>query len=188
MILQKNTEKLAAKLSPKRFQHSLRVSETAAILAKRFDADEEKARVAGLLHDCARDITDKQLLQLAKDFAIVTTDVDIYHPTLLHAPVASYLAQTEYNTDDPEILRAISLHTTGGPSMNVLDKIIYLADFIEPGRNFPGVDKLRSLAAADLDTAVLAAFDQSLQYIIAQGNLIHPATIEGRNWLIRQLL
>ncbi|SDE72860.1 bis(5'-nucleosyl)-tetraphosphatase (symmetrical) YqeK [Sporomusa acidovorans] len=180
-------DKLSVVLSTKRLQHSLGVSQSAAQLADRFGENVEKAKFAGVLHDCARGLASSTLLQKAASFAIVVNDVERCQPTLLHAPVGAYLAKNEYGVDDPQIFRAIMLHTTGGRDMTVLDKIIYLADCIEPSRDFPGIDKLRSLAFADLDKAVLAAFDQSLHYVIGLGLLIHPATVEGRNDLLQKI-
>jgi len=178
--------KLSQVLSTKRFQHSLGVSRTAANLASRYAVDTASAKMAGLLHDCARAIPSKNLLQMAKSFDIVINDVERCQPILLHGPLGARLAQTEYGISDPQILRAIALHTTGGSDLTNLEKIIYLADSIEPGRDFSGVDKLRRLAAVNLDVAMLAAYDQSLYYVIEQGVLIHPATIEGRNYLLLQ--
>lgn len=179
-------DKLSRVLSAKRFQHSLGVSQSAAELAAEFGEDVEKAKLTGLLHDCARGLSSNTLLQMAEAFAIVVNDVEHCQPVLLHAPLGAQLARKEYGVDDPQILQAIVLHTTGGRNMATLDKIIYLADCIEPGREFPGIDRLRSLAFTDLDAAMLAAFDQSLRYVIELGLLIHPATIEGRNYLLQQ--
>lgn len=186
MNYQQAADKLSQVLSAKRFQHSLGVSESAAKLAAQFGEDVDKAKLTGLLHDCARGLSSNNLLQMAEAFAIVVKDVERCQPVLLHAPLGAYIAQTEYGIDDPQILKAIALHTTGGREMAVLDKIIYVADCIEPGRDFPGVDRLRKLAAVDLDAAMLAAYDQSLHYILEQGLLIHPATIDGRNWLLQR--
>ncbi|MBP2634948.1 MAG: putative superfamily hydrolase [Firmicutes bacterium] len=177
-------EKLSHVLKPKRFKHSLGVSQSAAELAARFGEDVDKAKLTGLLHDCARSLPNNNLLQMAEAFAIVMNDVELRQPILLHAPIGAYLAKNEYGISDPQILNAIALHTTGGRDMGMLDKIIYLADCIEPSRDFPGIDKLRSLAFKDLDTAMLVAFDQSLHYVIERSLLIHPATIEGRNYLL----
>jgi predicted HD superfamily hydrolase involved in NAD metabolism len=105
----------------------------------------------------------------------------------LHAPVGAVIAHRDYGVDDPEVLAAIRWHTTGGPEMSLLDEIVFLADYIEPGRTFPGVDRLRALAAASLPEALLAAYDQTLGYLIAGGGLIHPATMEGRNALLMKL-
>lgn len=179
-------DKLAKVLTAKRFQHSLGVSQTAGDLAGKYGVDVQKARLAGLLHDCARNFSNDNLLQKAEAFAIVMKDVEYCQPVLLHAPVGAYLAKMEYGVDDQEIIDAIRLHTTGGPNMSTLDKILYLADCIEPSREFPGIDKLRSLAATDLNAALLAAFDQSLLYVIERGLLIHPDTIEGRNYLLQK--
>lgn len=179
-------DKLSQTLSGKRFRHSLGVSQTAGELASRFAEDVPKAKLAGLLHDCARSIPSNNLLQMAEVFAIVVNDVERCQPVLLHAPIGACLARREYGIDDPDILKAIALHTTGGRDLSKLDKIIYLADFIEPSRDFPGIDKLRSLALYNLDAAMLAAYDKSLHYVIEQGELIHPATVEGRNYLLLQ--
>ncbi|SDF21752.1 putative HD superfamily hydrolase of NAD metabolism [Sporolituus thermophilus DSM 23256] len=178
---------LARRLTPKRLAHSVGVSETSAWLAEKYGADVRQARLAGLVHDCAREMTSNNLLQLAEAFGIVVNDVERQEPVLLHAPVGAALAEREYGIRDPQILRAIALHTTGGADLTLLDKIIYLADFIEPHRDFPGVDKLRSLARIDLDAAVLAAYDQTLQYIVGRRALLHPATVEGRNQLLIKL-
>ncbi|HWR05653.1 bis(5'-nucleosyl)-tetraphosphatase (symmetrical) YqeK [Sporomusa sp.] len=179
-------EKLSQCLSTKRFRHSLGVSQTAIDLAVRFGVDIEQAKLAGLLHDCARAIPSNNLLPTAAAFGIVMNDVEYCQPVLLHAPLGACLAKKEYGVTDPHILKAIALHTTGGANLSNLEKIIYLADFIEPGRDFPGVDKLRSLALNDLDAAMLAAYDQSLHYVIEKGVPIHPASIEGRNYLLLQ--
>lgn len=184
--LSRLAEKLSQNLSAKRFRHSLGVSESAAELAVRYGADIDKARLAGLLHDCGRAVPSNHLLPTAAAFGIVVSDVEYCQPVLLHAPVGACMAQAEYGVADQQILKAIALHTTGGPNMSKLDKIIYLADFIEPGRSFPGVDRLRSLAFADLDAAMIAAYDESVAYMLEQGVLIHPASIEGRNFLLQQ--
>ncbi|VBB07886.1 Hypothetical protein LUCI_3151 [Lucifera butyrica] len=177
-------DKLSRILSPSRFRHSLGVSRSAVELAERFGADINKARVAGILHDCARELPGETLLQMAEKFGIVVNDVESHSPSLLHAPVGARLAQEQYGIHDIAILQAITLHTVGGPVMTVLDQIVYLADFIEPGRVFPGVDQLRLLAGKNLREAVLAGYDQTLNYLVARRGLIHPATVEGRNALL----
>lgn len=180
-------KKLEKRLSSKRFKHSQGVAETAVSLAKRFAGDPLKARLAGILHDCAREIPRNNLLQTAEASGIVLCDIERLEPVLLHAKLGAKMAQTEYGVIDAEILQAIALHTTGGPVMTLLDKIIYLADFIEPGRNYPGVDNLRQLAGTDLDCAVLAACDQTIKFLLEKRGLLHPATIEGRNALLTKM-
>lgn len=180
-------KKLEKRLSSKRFKHSQGVAETAVALAKRFGGDPLKARLAGILHDCAREVPRNTLLQTAEAFGIVLGDIERLEPALVHAKLGAKIAQAEYGVNDVEILQAIALHTTGGPSMTLLDKIIYLADFIEPGRTYPGVDNLRLLADTDLDRAVLAACDQTIRFLLEERGLLHPDTIEGRNALLTKM-
>ncbi len=183
-MAEKVLDKLRKQLPPKRLAHSLGVSETAAELAAKYGADVAKARLAGLLHDCARGMPNNLLLKVAAESGIVVLGVEQLEPVLLHAPVGAFIARRDYGVDDPEVLAAIRWHTTGGPGMSLLDEIIFLADYIEPGRSFPGVERIRALAAASLPEALLAAYDQTLRYLLAEGGLIHPATVEGRNDLL----
>lgn len=184
MNYEKVSCELEKRLSPKRFQHSLGVSTTAVELAKRFGCDMEQAKLAGLLHDLAREVPKSELLPRAQAFGIVVSDIEQAELVLLHAPLAAKMAQAEFGVADEEILQAIILHTTGGVAMTTLDKIIYLADVIEPGRNFTGVDKIRKVACADLDQALLVALDQSICHIVEKGGLLHPATIAARNEIL----
>lgn len=175
---------LAKRLSPKRFSHSIGVSETAEWLAARFHCDIEKAKIAGLLHDLAREVPMNELLPRTQAFGIVMSDVEQAEPVLLHALLGAKLAQVEFGIADAEILQAIILHTTGGLGMTTLDKIIYLADVIEPGRGFKGVNQIREVAQIDLDKALLVALDQSIEYLVKRRGLIHPATIAARNEIL----
>lgn len=175
---------LSQKLSPKRFAHCRGVEETAMRLASRYGVDADKAVQAGLLHDCAREFPNSMLLAMAEQSHIKIDYVERSEPVLLHAPVGALLAEQEYGITDQEVLAAICSHTVGGKGMTALAKIIFIADFVEPGRTFPGVDELRRLAEDDLDRALLAAYDHTMLYIIKHGAIIHPATIEGRNELI----
>ena len=178
--------KLEKSLSAKRLKHSVGVSETAVALAEHYGADIEKARLAGLLHDCAREMTSNILLKIAEVSGIVLNNIEKCQIALLHAPVGAIVASRDYGIDDEEICQAISRHTVGGPELELLDKIIFLADFIEPGRDFPGVDKMRVLAWTYLSDAVLAAYDNTILYLISNHGLIHPAAVNGRNALLMQ--
>lgn len=180
-------KKLSRVLSAKRYNHSVGVWQTAVELAGRFGVDVHKASVAGLLHDCAREMSNNNLLKIAGDFGIVMDSVEKSRPVLLHAAVSAYMAAVEYGVRDEDIRKAITLHTTGGPNMSKLDKIIFLADFIEPGRAYPGIDKLRKLACKDLNKAVLAAFDHTIRYLLKEKMVIHPDSIVGRNELMLSL-
>lgn len=175
---------LSGKLTEKRYRHTLGVSAVAEQLARRYGVPTEKASLAGLLHDCAREFSTEELFVLANKRGMVFTEIERYTPVLLHAWIGAELAAEKYGVADPEISRAIRLHTTGGAQMSKLDRIIYLADMIEPGRDFPAVASLRQLAERDLDQALLAAFDQSILYVIKKGQLIHPDTILARNEIL----
>jgi predicted HD superfamily hydrolase involved in NAD metabolism len=165
-------------------QHSIGVSKTAEQMAECFGCDKVKARMAGILHDVAREVPVDELLSRAQAFGIVVNDMEKAEPILLHAPLAAKIAQEKFQIHDVEILQAIFFHTTGGPHMSPLDKIIYLADVIEPGRAGSDLEELRVVAYIDLDKAMLMALDQSISYILARGGLLHPATIEARNELL----
>ena len=178
-------EELSRRLQKKRYEHSLGVADTAAMLAERFGADVEKARVAGLLHDCAREYKTEDLASEAARRSIDCREVDRAMPLLLHAYVGARRAQEVYGVTDPEILQAIWRHTVGGEHMTTLDKIVYFADMIEPQRDYPEVDALRELSrTASLDTMALAGLSQSILFVLQTGRLIHPATVAARNELL----
>lgn len=178
------TAELALRLSPKRLQHSLGVSKSAESLAEQFGCNREKAKLAGLLHDLAREVPMNELLPRAQAFGIVVNDVEQAQPILLHAFLAAKMAEAEFGVHDAEILQAIMMHTTGGSDMTLLDKIVYIADVIEPQRTFKGVDEIRKIAKVDLDKAMLVALDQSIYHIMKNGGLLHPATIAARNAIL----
>lgn len=162
-------ERLTKELKPQRMEHTAYVLETAIALADRFGADAKKARTAALLHDCAKYLPDDILLSYA--------DTEPPMIQILHAPAGADYARTAYGVEDPEILRAIRLHTTGDAGMTLLDKIIYLADMIEPSRSYDGVDQIRN--ASSLDEMMRLALLRSIWYIKEKGNAIHPATLRA---------
>ena len=135
---------LQKSLKPSRYEHSLGVAETAVFLAKRFGVDEEQARVAGLLHDCAREFRNEDLISEAEKRLIVVEPLERRMPLLLHAYVGSRLVAEKYGVNDNAIEQAIWRHTVGGPQMTALDKIIWFADMIEPHRDYPEVEMLRN--------------------------------------------
>lgn len=179
-------EQLQGMLSNKRFRHSLNTSSTAAQLAEKYGADPEKAGLAGLLHDCARDLGTKELLTMAENNCLVIDTIELKIPVLLHAKLGSIMARQKFGVEDDSILRAIALHTLGEPQMGLLEKIVYVADKIEPGRRFPGVQKLRKTAFEDLDRAVLLSLDLTIELSIQIGELIHPGAVATRNWFLYQ--
>ena len=164
--VRKLTKAMEETLSGKRFQHTLGVAYTAAAMAMKYDVDVKKALIAGLLHDCAKCMSDEKLLKLSEKENIEVTDVERRNPYLLHAKVGAMLASKEYDIDDEEILDAITYHTTGRPGMTDLDKIVFVADYIEPGRDkAPNLAKVRKLAFEDLDGAVRRIFKDTLKYL-----------------------
>lgn len=178
------TAELKKALDEKRFKHILGVRDTAVEMAIRFDADVEQAALAALLHDCAKNLSFEELFSVAQEAELALMEIDRQVPELLHGPVGAVLASNRYEVKDEVILEAIRSHTLGSTNMSVLDKIIYIADMIEPGRDYPAVASLREVARKDLDEALLACFDQALHYVINNGFLIHPRTIEARNAII----
>ena len=137
---------LANELRPARFRHCRDVSQTAVRLAERWDADIEKARLAGILHDCARNLKGEELLKTSRQFGMIPSPLELLQPALIHAPLGAIIAERRFGISEPQILQAIRRHTTGAPQMTLLDKVIYLSDCIEPGRNFSGVRKIRDMA------------------------------------------
>lgn len=150
----------------KRYEHTLGVEYTAAALAMRYNADMESAQIAGLLHDCAKCISDDEKLSICKKHKIPVTESEQKAPFLLHAKVGAYLAQNEYGIEDQDILNAITYHTTGRENMSLLEKIIFVADYIEPGRKHaPNLPEIRFLAFQDLDKALLRILEDTLDYL-----------------------
>lgn len=168
-------------LSRQRYMHSLGVRSMAGRLAKHLGLDEEKAKLAGLVHDCARDLPGERLLELADTYKLHIDQIERLEPRLLHAPVGAIMARYEFGIEDEEIQRAIRLHTTASLNMKPLDKVLYVADYVEPGRAFKGARELRELAFRDFDAAYIQALEQTILYLIKRGGLIHPRTIEARN-------
>lgn len=180
-------EKLKKALTPKRYKHSIGVMETCIILAERYGANTEEAALAGLLHDCARNIGEYDSLKLCVKYGIEIDEISALQPELLHGRLGAKLANMEYCVASEEILEAIEYHTVGKPEMTLLQKIVFLADYIEPGREFPEVEELRKAAYDDLDKALLRALDTTIEYVIGKKRLIHMNTISARNWLLMKM-
>jgi len=172
---------ISERLSAKRVRHCQAVAEIAFELAEHYQVSPEKAYLTGLLHDLAKSTPGKELLRFAIDHKLIHAKADYVLPSLLHAPVGAWLVQHELGVDDPEIIQAISCHTLGAPEMTVLDKIIYLADMIDPGRGYAGRGKLEYLAYKDLDRAMLLGLDTTMDYCISKARFIHPQSLRARN-------
>lgn len=171
-------------LTPKRFRHTMNVVEAADKLARTFGCDLDQARLAALLHDCAKNLTNGQQLDYAQKHQIKIDRVSQNDPQLLHGPVGAVLAKERYGVTDTAIQNAIACHTTGCKHMSTLDKIIYLADYIEKERSFPGVETIRQIAETDLDGATIMALTNCICHVAQTGALLHKRTIDARNDLI----
>ena len=152
-------------LSEKRFEHTLGVEYTSACLAMRYGADMEKARMAGLLHDCAKYLSAEDKISYSKKYGMPISKYEKKNPELLHAKLGACFANVKYGVSDPEILSAITWHTTGKPDMSLLDKIVYVADYLEPNRNqAPNLAEVRELAFRDLDECLCQILEDSIKY------------------------
>ena len=161
----------------KRFAHTLGVEFTAAALAMRYQADVTDAQIAGLLHDCAKCLTDEKRVSICEKHQIPMTDIERRNPFLLHAKVGEYLAKEKYGITNPDILNAIRFHTTGRENMSLLERIVFVADYIEPGRRqAPNLTEIRQLAFTDLDAAMLKILEDTLSYLKATGGELDPMT------------
>lgn len=168
--------------------HMEGVSRTAHQLAHRWGADPEAAALAGFLHDVARAQTLATLLAQARELGLPVHPVEEHSPLLLHGPVGAYLAAREEPGLGEELRLAITWHTTGRWGMTLLEKVVFLADKLEPGKQgyYQGLNDLAGLAQEDLDQAVLTYLEWLVQHLLERGALVHPATIDARNWLLLQ--
>jgi predicted HD superfamily hydrolase involved in NAD metabolism len=185
MLLQLAEERLAKKLTPELFAHCAGVAETAARLAVQLGYDRDQARLAGWLHDCAREWSPAQLLRFAQANGIEIDKVSRCQPILLHGSVGALLAQN-WGFHDYEILSAIRYHTLGYPGMSVLAQIVYVADKIEPGRSYHGVEQLRKKVAYNFNEGLIQTVAQSISYVLQKRQIIHPLTITFYNWLVEK--
>ncbi|MCM1189029.1 MAG: bis(5'-nucleosyl)-tetraphosphatase (symmetrical) YqeK [bacterium] len=179
----KNLRKLRKKIEKvqdgKRFEHTLGVEYTAAALAMCHGAPVADAQLAGLLHDCAKCMSDEKKLTLCKKHGLSVSEVEKRNPFLLHSKVGAWLAKAKYGVENEDILNAIRYHTTGRENMSLLEKIVFVADYIEPGRKqlpVAQLQTLRELAFRDLDAALLQILDGTLHYLQKGNGEIDPAT------------
>lgn len=183
MNLNQMEEKLKSTLSERRYKHSLGVMEAAVSMAEHFGADLEKARLAGLLHDCAKEIDKDEALKMCDEMGIFIDEEKRVQKGLLHADLGAEIMKRDYGIDDEEVYSAVKCHTMGKRNMTVLDKILYLADFIEPHRKeFEGLAKLRELCFEDLDEAMLYAINLSISFVTGKGKVLHKQTIDTRDY------
>jgi predicted HD superfamily hydrolase involved in NAD metabolism len=170
-------------LTEHRYLHTIGVMETAIKLAEKYGADSKKAELAAIFHDYAKFRPKEEMRGIIIKEGMPAELLD-YNSELWHAPVGAFLAEREAGIRDKEVLDAIRYHTSGRPGMSLLEKIIYLADYIEPGRHFPGVDEVRDLAEAHLDKALIKSVQNTIMFLMKKGQPVFPASFQTYNDLV----
>ncbi len=184
-LKEKIKKDLQQSLSKHRYTHVLGVAAKARELAGQYGGDLDQAEVAGLLHDAAKQKTLADMQTLARrSFGDTLPDTIMSIGSLLHGYAAVTIAKEMYGIHDEDLLAALAHHTTGAEQMSTLEKIIFIADYIEVNRDFDGVEHLRSIAAQDLDQAVLAGYDSTISHLLDQKKTIYTGTVINRNALI----
>jgi predicted HD superfamily hydrolase involved in NAD metabolism len=171
------------RLSEKRYGHTVRVANTAESLARKHGLDPAQTRLAALLHDAARETEPDEFLRLAKEWNLSIGEPERQSPKLLHGPVAAELARRELGVADEEVLAAIRVHTIGAAEMGPLALALYVADKIEPARDYPSVGKIRDLASSDLREAAAESLRRVIAHNEGRGRSVHPASRAMLEWL-----
>ena len=180
-------EKLNTMLKPKRLEHSINVAKCAIKLSEIYGYDKEKAYLAGLVHDCAKYFTKEQIDSYVEKYNIELDPLEVDNIALSHSIIGSFAIQDVFNIQDMDIINAVRYHTTGRENMSILEKIIFMADMIEEGRNFPGVDELRKLSFnGQLDKALITSLNNTIKFVIDNDQLIHPRSVKARNYLMQE--
>lgn len=175
--LKKIRKAMEKTLNGERYEHTLGVEYTAAALAMRYGASIHSARLAGLLHDCAKCLTNEKKISICEKHNILISEAERKNPSLLHAKAGSYLAMEEYHVTDADVINAILNHTTGRPGMSLLEKIIFVADYIEPERKqAPRLREIRRMAFENLDNALLMILKDTLEYLSGEEGAIDSMT------------
>lgn len=169
-------------IDPKRVNHVLGCRDTAVALAKHWGADETDAARAGILHDITKALRGQLQLTLCSEYGIILDDFSAKYPKTLHALTGALVAERIFG-ENQAVVDAIRHHTTGKADMTLLEKIIYVADYMEPCRDFPGVEKLRELAFTDIDAALKLGLEMTLELLKKQGSEVSPASRDALNWL-----
>lgn len=187
MTCEEAKELVKSRLGHKRWTHTKNVKKMAVQLAERWGENPEKAALAALLHDSAKEMPREALLQIFADNAIIAENAPARPAAIWHGIAAAILAETRWGVTDPEILSAIRCHTTGKPGMSLLDKILYLADMTSEERDWPGVEELRRLEMEDLDKALLVALKQSIDFVKEKGGALDPESVAAYEYQKAQL-
>lgn len=178
---------LKSKLPPKRYTHVLSVRELALDLAEKHGADLRKVNLAALLHDCAKWMKNSEQYETAASHGIQLDEVERHNPSLLHALIGVEFAVSRFDVNNPEVLNAIRIHTTGSGKMTLIDKVLYVADFAEPKRDHAAAHAVRALAYQNLNKAVFEVSRYKIEHLLAKGVLIHPYTIDAYNSALQEI-
>ena len=185
MNLKQAKELVRGRLSDKRYEHTINVKKMAVKLAKHYGVDEDKAALAALLHDCTKKLDMPEQLALCAQYGIELDELEQKALKLLHSKTGAAIARDVFGVEDA-VYDAIWYHTTGKPDMTLLEKIIYLADYIEPSRDFDGVDTLRQAVYEDLDHGLLMGLSMTIQEMEEMGNPVHHLTRDARDYLLKR--
>ena len=183
MTYQQAEDMVRQTLSPKRFQHTMNVKNLAVRMAQHYGVDTEKAALAAILHDSAKELPRTELLQIMQDNAIIKKGTQNRPEPVWHGICAAMLAKTQWNVQDEEILSAIACHTTGKENMSKLDKILFLADMTSAERDYPGVEELRSLEMRNLDKAMIQALKMTISFVEQKNAIADPESAKALAWL-----
>ncbi|ULO06143.1 bis(5'-nucleosyl)-tetraphosphatase (symmetrical) YqeK [Paenibacillus sp. 19GGS1-52] len=179
-------EAVSTQMPDKRWKHTLGVMESSIKLAERYSADPVRAEQAAILHDVAKYWPVDRMKEIIEQNDL-SADLLKHDKQLWHAEVGAFVAEREYGITDPEVIAAIRFHTSGRVGMSLLEKIVCLADYIEPGRDFPGVENIRKLAKVSLEEGLVAGFDSTISLLLEKRRIIFPLTVLARNDLVRLL-
>ena len=169
--------KLKEHLDDARYEHSISVMYTAGAMAMRYGFDLERAMIAGLLHDCAKCVPSSEKIRLCEEYNLGVSEVERKNPGLLHSKLGAYFMETKYGIKDEEMQNAVTYHSTGRPKMTLFDKIIYIADYIEPNRTkAPNLAHIRHLAFVDIDECLYTILEATLDYLKDNKSAIDPLT------------
>lgn len=183
MTYQQAEDMVRRTLSPKRFQHTMNVKKLAVRMAQHYGVNTEKAALAAILHDSAKELPRTELLQIMQDNAIIKKGTQNRPEPVWHGICAAILAKTQWNVQDEEILSAIACHTTGKENMSKLDKILFLADMTSAERDYPGVEELRSLEMRNLDKAMIQALKMTISFVEQKNAIADPESAKALAWL-----
>lgn len=178
---------LKKNINEARYIHTLGVVETAIKLAKMNNVDEEKAKIAALIHDMAKCMPKDKQFEILKNNGVKMDKYLLNSPQILHGAVGAILAKEIMGIEDIDILNAVKYHTTGKENMTTLEKIIYIADYVEPNRKYEGVDKIREVVFKNLDNGVFMGIENTMLHLLKERQLIHIDTINARNYLLLEI-